>query len=237
MICEKCDAEIPENSEFCLKCGFKIVNKLSESELSGNEVNPVISESSKIQPKLEYHKRINKLLIIIPIIIFVIAGSIIGYVLYQKHIADVENQAYHTKLINTILDISTQTYANEGVCGIVSQKWHDAIFVNDEDFNTVISNAEQALTTSDLGKNIKKGNAKIQNEMIQLQNPYKGYEDTYQLVLDLYDEYNELYSQATSPTGSLTSYNSDVDTKSDSFNTTLNRIEVVMPEIKSKISK
>lgn len=243
MICQKCGAEIPDDSEFCLKCGSKLENDAILQESNSNEDSSFVSEpmNSDIQPEPKPKKKLNKLLIIIPIIVLVlIAGSITGCILYQKHMAEVENQkklTYHTKITNTIIDITTETYASEGACGIISQAWNDAIFKNNKDFNTVIASYEKTLTSSDLGKNMKSGNAKIQTEMKELQNPYKGYENTYQLVLDLYDKYNGLYSQATNPTGSLTTYNSDVNSKEDSFNTTLDRIEVILPEIKSKVSK
>jgi hypothetical protein len=53
--------------------------------------------------------------------------------------------------------------------------------------------------------------------------------------LNLYDEYISLYNQSLSPTGSLTTYNNDIKSKEDAFTTTLNRIEVIMPDIKSKL--
>lgn len=248
MICPKCGfTELPNGSEFCLKCGSKVENVSTEPEPNVTNENFVVSEpigTEGNQPELKHHKKLNKLLIIIPIVILLIAGSITGVVLYQKHLADIENQkkvAYYMELSNTILDISDGTILSETMCSTISSVWSSAIDNSDvypyTDFNTAIANQETSWSKDETTSKRKLANSKIQTEMKELQNPYKGYDDTYQLVLNLYDEYNGLYNQAITPTGSLTSYNSDTNTKSDSFNTTLSRIEVVMPEIKSKVSK
>lgn len=247
MQCPKCGSEIPDNSEFCLKCGTKIeeVPTVNSTELIPVEIN---SNNDIIDQPIKKHYNIKKLCLVISLAVLIVGGTTTGIVIhqkqaeaYQQHLVEVEKQkkaAYNTKLTNTVGDLIVQSYASESACQIISQQWHDAIF-NDygEDFNTAIAKAENVLQTTELGQNMKSGNSKIQSEMQELQNPYKGYESTYQLVLQLYNEYTGLYNQATNPTGTLISYNNDISTKEDSFNTTLNQITVVMPNVKSKVSK
>lgn len=249
MRCPKCGAEIPDNSKFCSECGTKIEDTpvTSDTEIVPIEISP-IDDTGIDQPIKKHHKRLKKFVVIASLAVLIVGGTTTGIVIhqkqaeaYQQHLVEVEKQkkaAYNTKLTNAVGDLIVQSYASESACQIISQKWHDAIF-NDygEDFNTAIADAENSIKTSELGQNMTSGNEKIQNEMQGLQNPYKGYESTYQLVLQLYNEYTGLYNQATNPTGTLISYNNDISAKEDSFNTTLNQITVVMPNVKSKVSK
>lgn len=248
MKCPSCGAEIPDNSKFCPECGNKIEITQTSVEIVPIEVTPVTSNTTSVNQPIKKHHKIKKLWLVISLAVLIVGGTTTGIILhqqqekaYQQHLVDVEKQkktAYNTKLTSTVADLIVQTYASESACQIISQKWHDAIFSDfGEDFNTAIANAENILKTSELGQNMTSGNTKIQNEMKNLQNPYKGYENTYQLVLQLNNEYTGLYNQATNPTGTLITYNSDISSKEDSFNTTLNQITVVMPDVKSKINK
>ena len=234
MKCPSCSKEIPDNSKFCPECGTKIeITSIENSaEMIPVEVPSVNNDTEENKPIKKHNKKKKKICLVL-LALLVVGGITTGILVYQQQ----GKQSYDKKITNAVSDLIVQTYNSEDECQVISQKWHDAIFNHGGDFNTVIQNAESSLKSSKLGQNMASGNTKIKNEMRELQNPYKGYENTYQLVLTLYNEYTALYGEATNPTGTLITYNSDVSSKENSFNTTLNQIEIALPDIKSKIRK
>ena len=233
MKCPSCNKEIPDNSKFCPECGTKITSVENSAEMIPVEVPSVNNDTEENKPIKKHNKKKKKIWLIVLLAVLVVGGITTGILVHQQQ----EKESYNKNLTATVSDLILQTYNSEDECQVISQKWHDAIFNNGGDFNTVVKNAENSLQSSKLGKNMASGNTKIKNEMRELQNPYKDYESTYQLVLQLYNEYTALYGEATNPTGTLITYNSDVSSKENSFNTTLNQIAVVMPDVKSKIRK
>jgi hypothetical protein len=52
MVCQKCRAELPENSEFCLKCGAKVASQPTVQSDSASPVSPIeMGESTSSNPK------------------------------------------------------------------------------------------------------------------------------------------------------------------------------------------
>lgn len=250
MKCPSCGKEIPDNSKFCPECGTKIeIDSVENSaEMIPVEVPSVNNDTEGKQPIKKHNKKKKKIWLIVLLSLLIVGGITTGILVHQQQereahqqyldkVARQEKEEYKKRLTNTVPDLIEQTYNAEDACQIVYEKWHDAIFNHGGDFNTVIKNVEDTMKKSEFGKSMASGNTKIKKEMSGLQNPYKGYENTYQLVLQLYDEYVGLYNQATNPTGSLETYNKDVTSKKDSFNTTINNIEIALPDIKSKIRK
>lgn len=247
MKCSSCGAEIPDNSKFCSECGNKTTPIANPAEIVPIEVIPT-KNSARLNCIIKKYRKTKKLWLIISLSALIVGGTTTGVIIhqkqteaYQQHLVYVENQkkeAYYTKLTNTIDDLNIQYNSCENACELISKSWHDAIFNNSgEDFNNAIAIEEDNMQAEGIKPEMVKGNATIQSDMKDLQNPYKDYDSTYQLVLQLYNEYTGLYNQAINPTGTLVSYNNDVSSKKDAFNTTLNQIEVVMPDTKSKVSK
>lgn len=70
--------------------------------------------------------------------------------------------------------------------------------------------------------------------MITLKNIPDNYKSAYTLLVELYSKYGQIYDQATNSTGSLTSYNNDVNTRLNDFNEIYDKIKVLVPEVASK---
>lgn len=66
--------------------------------------------------------------------------------------------------------------------------------------------------------------------MESLQSPPEGYEDTYKVLKELYGIYTELASQAQSPSGSLVSFNTNVDTTQSEFNRVFEEFLITAPK-------
>lgn len=65
--------------------------------------------------------------------------------------------------------------------------------------------------------------------MSKLKNPTKGYEESYKTLSSLYDDYNSLYQEATNPTGTLMSYNTETSNKENDFNSLVDKLKTVVP--------
>ncbi|URZ18770.1 hypothetical protein [Clostridium felsineum] len=160
--------------------------------------------------------------------VILIGGSIGGY----EYISIQKHKEYESAFTKTTLDVMGQTVICEQMIEVFSTKWSTAID-DGEDFNNAISEVQQGFKDDGTLNKVNNNKAKIEKEMIKLQNPPKDYEKAYNLFVELYSKYGQIYSQATSPTGSLTTYNEDTNSKSSEFNEIYDKLAVLRPEIKS----
>jgi hypothetical protein len=192
----------------------------------------ISNESSEENNKKVFFTKSKVIILVVIFLIVSIIGGIIGYNYYttkKKH--DYEIQ-YQTNFSQATLDILNQTIVCEGMTAMISSSWNSAID-NDEDFNTALENVHKAWEDGGNFKTLENKKSSIEKEMIKLQNPPQDYQKAYDLFVELYSKYGQLYNQAVSPTGSLTSYNNDVNEKSSDFNEIYDKLVVVRPELKS----
>lgn len=108
MFCQKCGSEIPDNADFCPKCGYNLKedkpNDVSDKKSSTEQVNSNTKKSKSKKP-LIIGGILGAVVIVIAVIFFLIVGGIIVGVVVKnssdnKKVADIENRIYEIDFYN-----------------------------------------------------------------------------------------------------------------------------------------
>src|SRR5690606_7346498 len=101
------------------------------------------------------------------------------------------------------------------------------------DYSAIHTNIEEALVfiyqsyyESERIKDLKEHNAYITDKMKTLTNSPSKYKEQYDLVFELYSEYQEYISKVESPTGSYNSFTNDVKANGDSVIEIVNKLNI-----------
>lgn len=231
MICEKCSWENVEGSSFCNKCGYEL-GKVMNSDLNQNEENH-IKKSNK--------KKIFLLLSILLVLIITVSG-VIGYKIHNENIKKQEElkaknalKQYQTDFITNTINLLGETYLTETMCTEISDTWRKAIN-SDKDFNDEIASLfNKWKYLGDLQKRDDAKN-KLEKEMKDIQNPPKEYEEAHKLLVDIYSTYTQIYNQAISPKGSLTTYVQEVNQNISDIDKLYEKLKIIEPEIVDKLN-
>ena len=179
----------------------------------------------------------NAIIIIISLfalLLFFVLSVILDYssCLNQRHIE------YETIFTKTTLDILQQAILCKEMSQLTSQNWYNNIYnisYPNLYFNTSSVQLCKAIQNKDAFKNTKAKKNDIEIEMIKLQNPPKDYIIAYNLFIKLYSKYEQIYLQATSPTGSLSNYTNDINKKSNEFYVIYDKIIVLKSKLNNSV--
>lgn len=225
IFCTECGEELPEGANVCYKCGC-----------------PVMSEEEKEQELLKKKKRHNKKIGIAAAVVglcCIAAVVVIGVVnktnYYNNYVNNLESAS------DLMLDGAAEA---EDLTGLTSRVWSDAIYeesddttrkyvrptgVYVDDFNTALMLLYTDDPTEEQVSEIESGQEKVEQIMRELQNPPEGLEECYSTVGELYDAYVVLTGLAVNPTGSLTTFNSSVNSAVSDFSTAYKKLESQIP--------
>ncbi|WP_461615220.1 zinc ribbon domain-containing protein [Clostridium sp. Marseille-QA1073] len=245
MTCPKCGTKIQEESLFCNKCGSRLHEKINEVTKDNDMRQDIYEESEGNKKQDNINIKNNKIaknkIILIALILILIVGGFVGYKYYDKNKKAEEAKKYHEKyeltFAKTTLDILTETYTSQLMCSQISDTWRNAIDSSYKDFNTEIAKQQKQWEDKGVFKERETAKNNIEKNMKELRNPPEDYEEAYKLFVDLYSIYGQIYSQATSPQGSLMTYNQDVNQKSSEFNQIYDKIKILEPDIEAKAKK
>jgi len=248
MICPKCNWDNAEGSVFCNKCGCKLADEKKEDDPEPNSNQNIDSSKNSKQTiqtteqknvKVKKNKTIKSLVIVVSILLVIstIGGAIVFKINSDKKAKQAAYEKYELNFATATIKILTEAYICETMCNSISVTWRNAIESSYKDFNTEIRIMQDKLKNDGSLDERQKAKDDIEKTMKQLQNPPKDYEEAYKLLIDLYGYYGQIYSQATSPQGSLLTYNQDVNQKASEFSKTYDKIKVIKPDIESKAKK
>lgn len=215
-ICPNCGQPIKQDTKFCANCGAKL-DTGNLTQANANPQNTVLngieySNSTEVTVK---EKRSKKPLIILAVIVAlaIVVGSLF-FIYYQK-------QAYKTNMRSVLVEISNGAIKAEQIGNLVISVWYNSIWQVSDDttdqftktngkFNDNFNNSLDKLyenadfnnSLNDLRDNQKS----VLNYMQKLNNPPKDYEEAYNQLKTIYQDYLTLTQLVLSPSGSYNTF-------------------------------
>ncbi len=148
----------------------------------------------------------------------------------QKRLHD----EYATTFRITAAAVYLQASTSALYCTLISEMWGDAI-KKDLDFNLIINKTKEIIEKGGSYKKMEDAKSNIDISMRKLINPPEDYKTGYNLLLEMYGYYVQLYNQACSPMGSLLMYNKDLNDRVSELKKSFDKISVVIPQIKDEV--
>lgn len=233
--CPNCGQPTGENTKFCANCGAKLdtgyptdVNASTQGTiLNGSEYRSETAVAVK-------EKRTKKPLIVLAVILalFIAVGALFFFS-YQK-------QTYKTNMRSVLVEISNGAIKAEKIGNLVVSVWYNSIWQVSDDttdqftktngrfndnFNTSLDrlyeNADFNNSLNDLRDNQKI----VLNYMQKLNNPPKEYEEAYNQLKTIYQDYLIFTQMVISPSGSYATYS---DTLKDTDSKLANEVQTVL---------
>lgn len=220
MKCNQCSMENVEGSKYCFQCGGSLIQNEADYENSHEENN----KKEAVKTKKNYIKIIS--------IASIVVIMLIGVGIYYNYNQNIKK--YESNLNNAMTQILIETYLCSNMCNTISEKWKSAIS-DGYNFNNAIKKQIESWTNDNTIKKRKEKSDKLEVMMKELKNPKSDYKESYDLLVELYSLYGRIYEQAIQPTGSIITYNSDVNSKLSEFNKVYDKIKVIKPEIEGQV--
>lgn len=221
MKCEKCGSEIPEGSAFCNLCGNKIVPPDT----------PELATMDSNKPEQSELKKKPNILLFAILSIVVLVGVGVGYKIYTDYQKKKAEELYIYNFTSAALTISGQTTICQMFAEELSSTWRKAID-DGKDFNVEIVKYINFLDEKGAIDDINQARDENAEKMKLIQNPIVGYEEPYNLLIEMYGYYTQVCNQVTSPSGSLLTYNQDLNSNSNEFDTTFEKLAIMIPAVK-----
>ncbi len=246
-ICKECGKVISEEDTVCPNCGCPVES---------------IEQSQKVEVTgVKVSKKSKKMLAIIGVVALVICFIAVGISIVMKRNEEQKKiDEYNTYVdnVNSACDnmLSSAT-SSESICNLTKSVWYNAIYKKSDkttdkytkkastsyrgtqyysfvdDFNEALENL---FSDSDISKkidSIESSQDSVNELMKKLQNPPEELKDCHDAIFELNDVYNGLVSLATEPSGSYSSYSSDVTSKISEFKNKYTNIKNKIPEKKN----
>lgn len=217
--CPECEKEISDKVKNCPHCGYPLINDTPQKV----EVTGVNLENGSKRKAL----------------ISVAAIAVLALITYGIITLINSNRAkdYSENLSGTVVLMLANASECESMCNTISTTWRNAIFDDYDkynkgylDFNQALQNLFDDSTIKTEIESIKNNDDTIAESIRSLQDPPNEFKDIHNDILELYGDYQGLVSQATNPSGSLQSYNSDVNNKVSEFMKNYNKIQAKLPK-------
>lgn len=208
ILCSECGAELEDGATTCPKCGCPV-----------NLDPPTTSEPHSVSiTGVKVDQKSKKKLSIIAIAAIIILGLIFGGTQLMKQVSI---KKYNKTLHETTLLILDSASKAESSGNLIKSVWYNAIYEESDsetdpytrpdgyfvsDFNSALENLYSDDSFMSDINDIELEREHITNEMKDLKNPPKGYEDAYKTINSFYDSYIKLSNLVTKPTGSLTTF-------------------------------
>lgn len=178
---------------------------------------------------LESNKKRNKYFTFsaIGIVLVLIIFSVMVYNTNKK------SEDYHNLISLTELSIVAASAKAVDVCSEYNDVWSGAINRGGS-FNYAISSKKDELESNGTTKSIEETKKGIDSMMKKLNSPPREYEKAYSKLMELYGTYCEIESQAVSPSGSLVSFTSNINSLQSKLLREANEFDVLVPQADKK---
>jgi hypothetical protein len=202
------------------------------------EVAAADNTSEKVPKKKKHTKAIVGIVVAVVVVVAVVAALVITNInATNEYNAYIDNlNSAQSKMLEGAAD-------SEELINLTRNVWYNAIWGESdsgtdkytngaEDFNEALNNLYSDEEIQQKVSDILANQAEVDDIMKELQDPPEGLETCYSTVTDLYSEYYNMVTLATSPTGSLSTYSADTSTADSNFMIEYNKLTSQIPEKK-----
>lgn len=147
---------------------------------------------------------------------------------------DENKKEFKKTFVGTVAGVYVGSIFSAQLCNFFSELWGISVR-GSTGIDEAISYGKKGLEEKGIYKNMEGLKKEIEESMKKVVNPPPDYKSAYDLLLEMYGSYVQLYSQATSPSGSYLSYNQTVNQYFSEIQKDYNKILVVMPEVKDEV--
>lgn len=171
-----------------------------------------------------------KKIVLICTLLFLLVAIGVGGLYYRNTTTAAKNEAsYRQTMEMTQMLIVSGTIASANVCEVYSSVWSSAIKSKYGDFNTELAKKKSEFKSDGTLTKISETKDTIDSFMKKLNNPTEKYKRSYDKILEMYGIYSKLESEALSPSGSLMTFNANINNLQAEFLKSGNELKVIMP--------
>lgn len=229
MFCDNCGNEIPDNSTFCPECGIPVANGVQQETVSNEPADNVVNTMPLPEMPAEVKEKSKKPLIIVLALVIILGVGAFGAKAYMEKRIEAEESAYKEMMTDFGKDLEDGIYNNTmfilDLDGVY-KNWIDLLRMlgaNDSKSNSNYGNMlftggdgyDNTEFLNNYNNDVADLNSEAQelsNNFAKLSDPPKKYEEIYnqiKLIYDEYVEYNRLAVDKTTVTSN--SYNNFTD--------------------------
>jgi hypothetical protein len=243
--CPECGKEISDKVKACPHCGFPF-----------EENNPDAPQSQPQQVELtavNLNRQINWKPILLAILLILIGLATFFIVKQvQNAKAEKEYQLAFNNYADNLLLLQLATIGGgskaEELTNLTARVWANSIYEDKDpttdkftrnnngkggfydDFNIALGNLLSDSSTLSTIREIEQFQTSVKSIMEDLQDPPVGMENCYQTATELYTAFKSFTNLAINPTGSLTTFNDDRNSKSSALLDAYNKLETQIPD-------
>jgi len=240
--CKECGMVLSDDVVTCPNCGCPVNDKEEQLHTDGTSVRA--------------SKKKSKIIGIVAVVLCVIGIGISVFTINNKKKMAEEYNSYIDNVNSACDKMLSSASSSESVCNLTKSVWYNAIYKKDDNttnkytkkasssyngkqYYSFVNDFNEALENLFSDSDVKKKISSIQNSqssvndlMKKLQNPSNELKDCYDAVFELNETYNSLVSLATDPSGSYSTYSSDVTSKINEFKNKYTNLKNKIPEKK-----
>lgn len=231
--CPKCGNLKGINDIECAHCGI-IFEKYKKIQKKIAEKNKKKEEHRLEKEKIKIKEKIRNILSPSPIkiisVLLIIALSIFGFNFYKKNKQENDYEK-NLRLANAVIALSTIKCIE--MCEKYLTVWREAIEDKyNSDFNDDIREQMSRFILYGHIKEINQSKELAESLLQKLNQPPDLYFEAHKKIVALYGVYSQIHSLAQSPSGSLMSYNKQVNDLQSNFIKIINELKVLLPKEK-----
>jgi hypothetical protein len=166
----------------------------------------------------------------IVVILISLSASICFIILLARH-NEAKRNEYARKFVGVSYRIQANAELSLVLLGVISEIWRNAI-ESGSDFESKIQMTLYAFKSYGVIDSLEYCNQKIEQGMRELKDYPRQYKEAYNVLMELFGVYSEIYSLSRYPSGSLLSFNTRVGDLSSKFTEIWSKLKVQMPEWK-----
>lgn len=249
--CPQCGQPVSEKAKFCPHCGYAVPNsaytngeykkcpECGAEYLSNTAYCPNCGCPPEHSAEAPAKKKMSPAAIIAIVLAALLLVGGTGYFAYAK----ISEKLYAVNFNNAASLMMDGGVEAERTCGLVHDVWGNAIFNKKDsatdkftrpdgkfvkDFNDALANLYADDDYQQSTAFLRDNRNEVTALMRKLKNPPKKYEEAYEKISEIYDNYLKMLNMATNPTGTYSSYTDDFSAVDKELADQLTRIAIYM---------